>query len=53
MLSNVTDAEYDYTRFDILSNGWKTRTAEDATNYTAHYVWAAFAEAPFKISRAQ
>jgi hypothetical protein len=40
--------------FDILSNGFKLRTSDGSTNgSTLSYIYAAFAEAPFKYSNAR
>ena len=39
---------------DILSNGFKCRTAHDSTNVSGGtYIYAAFAEHPFKTARAR
>jgi hypothetical protein len=46
--ANATTAEASDVDIDILSNGWKCRTADAAVNVSgATYVYAAFAEAPF------
>lgn len=47
-------AETSTARFDALSNGFKVRTTSTATNASGGtYIYAAFAENPFKISRAR
>jgi hypothetical protein len=38
---------------DILSNGFKLRTANGATNDPQTYIYAAFAESPFNYARAR
>ena len=51
---NLSNAEGSFSALDILSNGFKVRTSD--ANYNASsgtYVWAAFAESPFKYSRAR
>ena len=54
LLPNTSGAEYTYTRLDILSNGFKARTTEAASNASgATYIYAAFAEHPFRSSRAR
>jgi hypothetical protein len=41
-------------RFDILSNGFKSRTANSYNNSSGQaYIYLAFAEAPFNYSRAR
>jgi hypothetical protein len=45
---NTTGAEYDSTRLDLLSNGFKCRASgSDANGSGDTYVYMAFAEAPF------
>ena len=54
LLPNDSGAEYTYTRLDFLSNGFKARTTEAASNTSGNtYVYAAFAEHPFKTARAR
>jgi hypothetical protein len=54
LLPDSTGAEYTFTRFDILSNGFKGRTTNNASNTSSDtYIYAAFAEAPFNYSRAR
>jgi hypothetical protein len=55
ILANASDAEYSgITGPDILSNGFKLRDTNSARNASgATYVYAAFAESPFKYSRAR
>lgn len=50
LLPNATNAEALSNGIDILSNGFKIRTTNTATNASASatYVYAAFAENPFK-----
>ena len=51
---NLTNAETVATIGDILSNGFKLRSTTTGGNTsTASYVYAAFAENPFNISRAR
>ena len=58
--ANATLAEYSTAgvgagdRFDILSNGFKNRSANAGANQNAAtYIYAAFAENPFQYSRAR
>ncbi len=52
-LANAEDGTTTYN-LDILSNGFKLRTsAADANTNGATFVWAAFAEHPFKTARAR
>jgi len=54
LLPDLAGAEYTFTRFDILSNGFKGRTTNNASNTSSDtYIYAAFAEAPFNYSRAR
>jgi len=51
LLPNSSGAEYTFDRFDILSNGFKNRTDNNASNTSGNtYVWAAFAENPFALN---
>ena len=52
---NVSDPESTtYGRFDLLSNGVKIRTTDIGTNASSGtYIYAAFAENPFKYARAR
>jgi hypothetical protein len=52
---NSSDAESSlYWLYDILSNGFKARTTDNEVNTNGGtYVWAAFAENPFKYSLAR
>ena len=57
---NASSAEYSTTgvgageRYDILSNGFKLRSGNNGANQSgATYVYAAFAENPFKTARAR
>ncbi len=49
----VSDAETTFTTVDILSNGFKIRTSNTQFNGANTYIFAAFAENPFKVSRAR
>mgnify|MGYP003117978025 CR=1 FL=1 len=53
--SNTSSAEQtDYDKLDILSNGFKSRVADAGINANgASYIYLAFAESPFKNSRAR
>jgi len=60
LAADSTAAEYSANgagagqRFDILSNGFKARTSNAANNGSGTtYIYAAFAENPFNISRAR
>ena len=51
---NVNSAVYDSPFVDFLSNGFKMRHSGNSGNASAHtYMYAAFAEHPFKHSRAR
>jgi hypothetical protein len=45
--------EYADQSIDILSNGFKLRTTGDSNKSSGTYVFAAFAEAPFKYANAR
>ena len=48
------DSEYTVTVIDLLSNGFKLRSNAVAHNASGGtYIYLAFAEAPFKNSRAR
>jgi hypothetical protein len=50
--ANVADAEQSSGHFDFLSNGFKCRSTEGATNQDTHtFVYMAFAEHPFVSSK--
>jgi hypothetical protein len=53
--ANVSTEEnaFALTAIDILSNGFKLRNTRGAMNSSSTYIYAAFAEAPFKTSRAR
>ena len=52
--SNNNQSEATYTTMDFCSNGFKLRTSNDAFNYNNYnYIYLAFAESPFKYSRAK
>jgi len=50
---NASDAEATLTDYDVLSNGFKLRTTSTPNISGSTYIYAAFAENPFKISRAR
>ena len=50
----ISDAEYDVTIIDLLSNGFKLRINAVAHNASGGtYIYLAFAESPFKNARAR
>ena len=50
--ANLSDAEQSSGHFDFLSNGFKCRSTEGATNQDTHtFVYFAFAEHPFVSSK--
>ena len=55
LVANVSDAENTTidADFDILSNGFKPRYSPNYTNGANTYIFAAFAEVPFKYSLAR
>jgi hypothetical protein len=54
LVAHATDAEYDTStgRVDFVSNGFKIRTADAGPN-SGSFIYAAFAETPFKYSNAR
>lgn len=53
-LSAAEDAVAQYHTYDILSNGFKIRMSASPTNSSGTtYIYAAFAEHPFKTARAR
>ena len=51
--SNLSGTEYDSDSLDILSNGFKIRATTNGINLNSHtHIYLAFAENPFRISRA-
>jgi hypothetical protein len=52
---NTSDAEAvdSAEDFDMLSNGFKIRSADIKLNHTVDYIFLAFAESPFKYSNAR
>ncbi len=51
---NTSDAQTSDNGIDILSNGFKMRSADGSTNASGStFIFAAFAEAPFKYARAR
>ena len=54
LYTNTSGAETTLEPFDILSNGFKIRSTAGNVNSSGNtYIYAAFAENPFKISRAR
>jgi hypothetical protein len=54
LYANLSDAETTVSRLDFLSNGFKMRAANAGDNASGGtYVYAAFAESPFKYSLAR
>jgi len=53
LYADLADVEDSTRAFDILSNGFKMRSATVVNANTATYIYAAFAEAPFKYSLAR
>jgi hypothetical protein len=55
LVANLSDAEYsNSSTFDFLSNGFKLRFSDTAWNGSGStYIYAAFAESPFKYSLAR
>tara|TARA_B100001559_G_scaffold278552_1_gene250567 strand:- start:251 stop:982 length:732 start_codon:yes stop_codon:yes gene_type:complete len=57
LFPNLGDAETDGSptdnQMDLLSNGFKLRGSNNDTNHSAGFIYLAFAEAPFKNSRAR
>jgi len=57
LFPNLTDAETDGSptdnQMDLLSNGFKLRGNNNDTNHAAGFIYLAFAELPFKNSRAR
>jgi len=51
--ANLSNAETDDTRVDILSNGFKARSTNTAVNASQTYLYMAFAETPFKTATAR
>jgi hypothetical protein len=54
LMSNLSNAEASFSAFDILSNGFKIRTSNlNFNNSGQTHIYVAFAESPFRISRAR
>jgi hypothetical protein len=54
LLANTSDIEGSDNGIDILSNGFKMRSADGSTNTSGvSHIFAAFAESPFKYARAR
>ena len=51
--ANSTGAEGTDTVLDMVSNGFKLRSSDTAFNASETYIYAAFAEAPFKFANAR
>ena len=47
------ELNYNYSEIDILSNGFKLRNSNQNINAASTYIYAAFAENPFKYARAR
>ena len=51
---SISDAEYDNSSADLLSNGFKLRVTNATHNASGGtYIYACFAENPFKYSNAR
>ena len=54
LAADLSDAEFSASNLDILSNGFKMRSSSAVVNGSTNtIIYAAFAENPFKISRAR
>ena len=55
LYANTSDVEGSAVRVDFVSNGFKHRNADGGTanNYANDYIFAAFAESPFKTANAK
>ena len=54
IFANNGNVEYTTAEVDILSNGFKARNGAGGTNGSGHeHIYFAFAESPFKNSRAR
>jgi hypothetical protein len=53
LVPNTSAAEATFTAIDILSNGFKLRDANNFVNSSGTYIYAAFAESPFKYANAR
>jgi hypothetical protein len=54
LYANASDAEATYTTVDFLSNGFKMRLSDTSFNGSgSNFIFAAFAEAPFKYALAR
>ena len=52
--ADLSDAEYQVDRFDLLSNGFKVRSSNSTLNASSvTYIYFAVAESPFAYSRAR
>jgi hypothetical protein len=50
---SATNAAMTTYQLDLLSNGFKLRNSDTASNGSENYIFAAFAEAPFKYASAR
>jgi hypothetical protein len=53
LFPNLANAEGTQDFLDLLSNGFKLRSTDTGVNGSGTYIYAAFAEFPFKYSRAR
>ena len=53
LFPNLTNAEGTQDFLDLLSNGFKLRSTDTGVNGSGTYIYIAFAEFPFKYSRAR
>ena len=53
LFANLTNAEGTQDFLDLLSNGFKLRSTDTGVNGSGTYIYAAFAETPFKYSLAR
>jgi len=55
LIPNASDSEYSSNQnMDILSNGFKLRSSDSATNQSGQtFIYAAFAESPFRYANAR
>ena len=52
--SNSADGDVDGFQFDFYSNGFKARDTESSVNSSGNiYIFAAFAESPYKTANAR
>jgi hypothetical protein len=53
LFPNLDNAEGTQDFLDLLSNGFKLRSTDTGVNGSGTYIYIAFAEFPFKYSRAR